>query len=112
MTLKLAIATIAGAAIFPFLIRMVWGRLVDKFGAIGGWMAAGILVGTTWCLNHGINMIHQTGRAWIDMAWAAAVGLITATYMHGGSIKKSSETIVGAVIGGIIGGFLLSCFLA
>lgn len=111
MTMKYAISTIIGAFIFPFLIRMIWGRLVDEFGAIGGWIAAGFLVGTTWTLNHGLNMIHQSGGAWIDMAYAASIGIIVCTKIQGGSIRKSLPTFTGVLVGGVLGGFILSTFL-
>lgn len=108
MTMSLAISTFAGAFIFPFLIRLLWGKFVDDWGAIGGWMAAGFIVGTTWCLNHGVGMIHQTGAAWIDMAFAAAAGLFVASCMGGDCLKKGSVDATFAIVGGILGGFILS----
>lgn len=42
MTVKLAIATFAGGFIFPFLIRLLWGKMCENWGNIGGWMAAGL----------------------------------------------------------------------
>ncbi|TDT50347.1 Lin0368 family putative glycerol transporter subunit [Fonticella tunisiensis] len=111
MTLKLAIATFVGAFIFPFLIRLLWGKMVENWGAIGGWMAAGFIVGTTWLLNHGIGMINQSGKAWIDMAWAAGTGLIAASVYSGDKFKKAIPTIACAVVGGVFAGFMLSLFL-
>jgi len=111
MTLKLAIATFVGGFIFPFLIRMIWGKLVENFGAIGGWLAASFIVGTTWALNHGVGMIHQSGEAWIDMAWAAGVGVLAASVYSGDKLKKAVPMLVCALIGGTIGGFVLSMFL-
>lgn len=111
MTLQLAIATFAGGFIFPFIISMCWGVMVQRWGAIGGWMAAGFIVGTTWCLNHGVGLIHQSGHAWIDMAWAAGTGLLAGGIYSGGSFGKALPTIVCSIIGGSLGGFILSCFL-
>lgn len=110
MTVKLAIATMAGGFLFPFLIRMVWGKMVEEWGPIGGWTAAGFLVGTAWAINHGVGMIHQTG-AWIDQAWAAGIGLIVATCILGLKFKKAVPNIIGSILGGILGGFILSLFL-
>lgn len=45
MTIEQAIAIVVGAFIFPFVIRMIWGKLVDNFGPIGGWIAAAMIVG-------------------------------------------------------------------
>ncbi|WFD09998.1 Lin0368 family putative glycerol transporter subunit [Tepidibacter hydrothermalis] len=113
MTLKLAIGTFAGAFIFPFMIRLVWGKLVEDFGPAGGWMAAAFIVGLCWTLNHGVGAIHQMeGGAWIDMAWAAGIGLWAATVVvDKADVGKSIPTIVFSLIGGTLGGFLLSTFL-
>lgn len=103
------ITTILGAFLFPLIIRLLWGRLVNRFGAIGGFLSAIIIVGTIWIINHGMNnhLIQQSGTGWIDMAWAAAVGIFIASVIAGGKIKKSLLNICAAIIGGIIGGFIL-----
>ena len=54
MELGNIITTIVGGFMFPFLISMMWGKLVEAFGPIGGWMAAAFIVGTMWA---------QIGRA-------------------------------------------------
>ncbi|MBB6218858.1 hypothetical protein HNQ80_005033 [Anaerosolibacter carboniphilus] len=107
----LMISTFAGAFIFPFLISMCWGKLVDNFKAAGGWMAAAFIVGTTWSLNHGVGMIYQSGGAWIDMAWAAGFGLLAGAIYSGDSLGKAMPTIICAIVGGTLGGFILSTFL-
>ncbi|AQR94116.1 Lin0368 family putative glycerol transporter subunit [Clostridium saccharoperbutylacetonicum] len=103
------ITTIIGAFIFPIFIRLFWGRLVNKFGAIGGFLSAIIIVGTIWVMNHGIekHLIQQSGSTWIDMAWAAAIGVFTASVVAGGKIKKSLPNIGSAIVGGICGGIVL-----
>ena len=103
------ITTILGAFLFPIFLRLFWGRLVNKFGAIGGFLAAIIIVGTIWVINHGIDnhLIQQSGSTWIDMAWAAAIGVFTASVVSGGKIRKSFANINAAVIGGILGGIAL-----
>ncbi len=110
MSGQLAIATFAGAFIFPFLITTCWGVLLTRFGPIGGWLAAGFVVGTTWALNHGVGMIFQTG-AWVDMAWAAGWGILANSIYSGGNLGKALPTIFCSIIGGTLGGFILSCFL-
>lgn len=109
MTLMNMIATIAGGFLFPFMIAMLWGKLVEAFGPIGGWMAAAFVVGTIWSINHGLGMIYQSGSAWVDMAWAAGTGLFFADVIGG---KKINFTNIGAgIVAGAIGGFILSTFL-
>jgi len=111
MKIELAVATIVGAAIFPFLIRILWGKLCETFGPIGGWMAAGFIVGTTWTLNHAMGLITQSGDAWIDMGLAAGVGLLVASTLAGGKITKAVPNIVAAIVAGVLGGLILSFFL-
>ena len=111
MKIELAVATIVGAAIFPFLIRILWGKLCETFGPIGGWMAAGFIVGTTWTLNHLMGLITQSGDAWIDMGLAAGVGLLVASTLAGGKITKAVPNIVAALVAGVLGGLLLSFIL-
>ena len=113
MNIGIAAATIVGGCVFPFTSRMMWGKMVENWGAIGGWMAAAFIVGTVWTMNHGIpnSMIHQSGGAWIDMAWSAGVGVFVASVLTGGKISKSLTNIFAAVVGGVLGGFILSLFL-
>lgn len=113
MTVGLGIATIAGGFMFPFVVRMIWGKMVESWGPAGGWMAATFIVGTIWCINHGIStpMITQSGTAWVDMGLAAGVGVWVASVLTGGSAKKSIRNILAAVSGGVAGAFLLSLFL-
>ncbi|WP_432662755.1 hypothetical protein R9X47_19575 [Wukongibacter baidiensis] len=109
MTTANMITTFAGAFIFPFLIRLCWGKMCESWGAIGGWMAAGFIVGTTWTLNHGVGFMVQSGPAWIDMAWAAAAGLFVASVASGDDAGKGFTNAFFAIIGGVLGGFILSC---
>ncbi len=113
MTMKLAIGTFAGAFIFPFMIRLMWGKLVETFGPIGGWLAGAFIVGLCWTLNHGVGAIHQMeGGAWIDMAWAAGAGLwVASIVVDKADVGRSMPSLISALLGGTLGGFLLSTFL-
>ena len=113
MSINYAIATLMGGFIFPFVIRMTWGRMVDNWGPIGGWMAAAFVVGTVWCINHGIAspMITQSGSVWVDQGLAAGVGVWVASALTGGNKRKSIKNILAAVVSGVVGGFILSLFL-
>lgn len=78
----------------------------------GSSMAAAFIVGTTWSLNHGTGMIVQSeGGAWIDMAFAAASGLLVASVVRGGSASKAMPNLLAALVGGILGGLALSFYL-
>ena len=109
MTFANIVTTVAGGFIFPFLIRLCWGKMVDDWGNIGGWMAASFIVGLAWTINHGVGLIVQTGGAWVDMAFAAAIGLFVASAMAGDNVPKGITNAAFAAIGGLVGGFILSC---
>ncbi len=117
MAVGQAITTLVGAALFPFVIRLAWGKLVDEFGTFGGFMAALFIVGVMWALNHGFGnpngggLIFQTG-AWVDMGTAAGVGLLVASSMQGAKVDNHTvNNIVAAIVGGIIGGLFLALAL-
>lgn len=112
MTWQLAVGTFVGAFLFPFLIRMLWDLFVEKHDVIGGALAATFIVGLMWAVNHGLDtpFIHQTG-AWIDMGFAAGVGVWTATVVKGAKPGKSLPVVLSAIVGGILGGWVISLFL-
>jgi len=108
MTIQLAIATVAGGFIFPFMIRLLWGKMCEQWGVAGGYMAAGFIVGTAWTLNHGVGLMFQSGGAWVDMAFAAGAGLFVASALSGDSVSKGLVNLFYAIIGGTLGGLILS----
>ena len=109
MSFQEALLTIIGSFVFAFLVLTAWGRLVNSLGPIGGYIAALMIPGTMWILNHGIknHLIHQTGRVWIDMAWAIGIGVCVSSKIKGKEIFKAKNTIIAAVVGGILGGVIL-----
>ena len=111
MTIQQAIATVVGAFIFPFVIRLMWGKMVENWGPIGGWVAAAMIVGTIWTLNHGVGLMTQSGDAWVDMGLAAGVGVFVASVARGGKANKATTNILAAIVGGLIGGLILSFIL-
>jgi len=97
--------TIFGSAFVAFFIAICWGKLVELYGALGGLIGGGIIVGTFWVFNHKLpgigiapdgcphedggiyqyGMIEQAfhGNApWIDMGLAVFTGLFTASLLE------------------------------
>ena len=114
MAVQQIITTVVGAALFPFIIRLLWGHFVEEFGAFGGFMSALWIVGVMWALNHGFTnlygggLIYQTG-GWVDMGTAAGVGLLVASVMQGAKVDNHTTTnVLAAIVGGIIGGLILA----
>lgn len=114
MTITQAITTLVGAALFPFIIRLLWGHFEEQFGVFGGFMSALFIVGVMWALNHGFTNLHggglifQTG-GWVDMGTAAGVGLLVASIMQGSKFDNHTATnVLAAIVGGLIGGLILA----
>lgn len=105
------VTTIFGAMLFPFLILMVWGKGVEEKGLFGGLLIGGFIVGTSWLANHGGAplIVQGQGAPWIDMAWAASIGIMTHGIVSEHNFKNSVPTLIFAIIGGVIGGFVLAC---
>lgn len=101
--------TVFGSMLFPFLILMVWGKGAEERGIFGGLVMGGFIVGTSWLANHGgaALIVQGQGAPWVDMAWAASIGIMTHGIITGGDFKKSVPTLIFAIIGGIIGGYIL-----
>lgn len=109
MALQEALLTIIGSFVFTFLVLTLWGRLVNSVGLVGGYIAALMIPGTMWILNHGIknHFIYQTGSVWIDMAWAVGIGVCVSSKIKGKKIFKAKNTIIAAIAGGLLGAVIL-----
>jgi len=128
--------TIFGAAFVAFFIAIVWGKLVELYGALGGLIGGGAIVGTFWVLNHklpgfGIGhdgfgyqyglIVQGDGAPWIDMGLAVCVGLFTASFLEALRKKKLDPSQPGApallaevfpralsvILGGMVGGAIV-----
>lgn len=110
MTYIEMISTILGGFLLPFTIILVWGRLVTKWRVAGGFLAAFVIIGPIWLLNHGMSqhLIVQTGTTFIDMGLATAVGIFVHGICTGGKIKQSLINVCAALMGGSIAGVILS----
>lgn len=95
--------------IFTFLIEILWKRLVSKYKAFGGILAASLIPGTMWIIAHGVNnsFIVQKSFLWIDMAWAPAVGGIVYSFLINKKLKGIFSNIVAALLGGAIAGVIM-----
>ncbi|MGM0501613.1 MAG: Lin0368 family putative glycerol transporter subunit [Bacillota bacterium] len=103
------VTTMFGGMLFPFLILMIWGQGAEEGGMFGGIAAGGLVVGTSWLANHGAGLVVQgQGAPWVDMAWAAGIGIMAFGIVEGNDLGKSIPSLTFAIIGGIIGGYVLS----
>ena len=110
MNLSNGLTTLLGSFLLPFMILLMWDRLVQEYKVLGGLMSAGFIVGTAWVLNHGLGFIYQSGGAWVDMALAAGVGGLTYSLLQGKSFKHAVPNLLAALTGALVSGFILALF--
>lgn len=130
------LTSIFGSFAVAFTVLMCWSRLVKDFGPLGGFMAAALIIGTFWVVNHklpgfgfstglltdadGLPMqfclIHQGNRGnapWVDMGWAIAAGFVVADILCAGKgkrvalLKEALPRWAVIIAGGIVGGVLV-----
>lgn len=100
--------SLAGYTIAGLLVMSVWDGL-GAYGIFGGYLAAIIIIGPLWFMNHYVNLTgNEDANGFVDMGLAIGVaGLMRDTLMKGtdalvGSIPTISLVILGAVLGGIV----------
>jgi len=127
------VTTVFGAFSVTFVVIICWSRLVEDFGPIGGMMAAGIIVGTFWVMNHKLpgfglhpegiphpdggtkqfGLIYQGFRGaapWVDMGTAIGAGMWVCGLCEiskGGKVSMAAESVprvAAALLGGALGG--------
>jgi hypothetical protein len=129
------ITTIFGGFCVAFAVVICWPKLVHDFGPAGGIMAAAIIIGTFWVMNHKLPGfgIHPEGIAdaegkplqfgliyqgfegaapWIDMGLAVGVGLWICGFIETkrnrlGAAIESCPRLFAVLLGGVIGGAIV-----
>jgi hypothetical protein len=103
------ITTLAGGFVFAFVLNILWGKLVENVGILGGFIAAAFIVGGSWIMNHGAGFIVQGNAApWVDQAWSVGIGGLAFGIVSKANIRKSIPTIIASLIGGTLAGFILA----
>lgn len=130
------ITSIFGAFAVTFTVLLCWPKLVKDFGPIGGFIAAALIIGTFWVINHKLpgygfstgflldpenlpmqfSLIHQGARGsapWVDMGFSIATGFVFADLLcapkatRWGLVKEAFPRWIIIVLGGIAGGVLV-----
>lgn len=130
------LTSIFGAFAVAFTVLLCWPKLVKDFGAEGGFIAAALIIGTFWIVNHKLpgygfstgllmdaenlpmqfSLIHQGARGsapWIDMGWAIAMAFVVLDLLsapkgnRSGLFKEMMPRWVVIILGGIAGGVLV-----
>lgn len=130
------LTSIFGSFAVTFTVILSWPKLVKDFGAIGGFIAAALIIGTFWLVNHKLpgfgfstglavdanglpmqfSLIHQGARGsapWVDMGWAIAIGFVVADVLcapkekRTGLLKEAFPRWAVIIAGGVVGGILV-----
>ncbi|MEG1585900.1 MAG: hypothetical protein RR346_03405 [Bacteroidales bacterium] len=130
------ITSIFGSFAVAFTVLLCWPKLVADFGAKGGFIAAALIIGTFWIVNHKLpgfgfstglhtdpqglpmqfSLIHQGNRGsapWVDMGWAIAIAFVVSDLLSAPSgkryilIKEAFPRWIVIILGGIVGGALV-----
>ena len=87
----------------------VWGAFADKYGIAGGWMAAVIIIGPMWFMNHFIGLIpNESDGAFVDMGLGVGIACFMRDVFNNGigsgidSIPTLLYVALGAIIGGLV----------
>ncbi|WP_409300301.1 Lin0368 family putative glycerol transporter subunit [Peribacillus sp. SCS-155] len=102
-----------GFCIAGMLVMSVWGAFATSYGIAGGYVAAIIIIGPMWYLNHYVGLIpNEDDAAFVDMALGIAIcGTMRDVFMNGGGALQSSLptlslVAIGAVAAGIVGAMI------
>lgn len=95
-----------GFLIAAVMVTTLWGEFVEFYGIVGGWIAAFIIIGPMWLMNHYLELIpNDKDAAFVDMGLGIAVcGVVKGTLIYGMSgLLLSLPTLAYVVIGAVVG---------
>lgn len=68
--MKQYLSTFAGSAICGGFAFGIWPELWKTYGLMGGWLAATLIIGIMWYMNHYHGAIlNPPGKIWLDQGW-------------------------------------------
>ena len=68
--MKKYLSTFAGSAICGGFAFGIWPELWKTYGLMGGWLAATLIIGIMWYMNHYHGAIlNPPGKIWLDQGW-------------------------------------------
>ena len=97
-----------GYMIAGSLVMAVWGEL-DSVGIFGGYLAALIIIGPMWFMNHYVNLVgNPDDAAFVDMGLAIGVaGIFRDVFLNDvsaltGALPTIGMVALGAICGGLV----------
>ncbi|MBM5707898.1 Lin0368 family putative glycerol transporter subunit [Listeria innocua] len=98
-----------GFCIAGMIVMSVWTPLAENYGIFGGYLAAFIIIGPMWFMNHHVGLIeNDEDAAFVDMAVGIGIcGIMRDVFMRGGGELVSSLPTIGLVaIGAVLAGIV------
>ena len=110
--MKKYLSTFCGAAICGGFAFGIWPELWKTYGIMGGWLAATLIIGIMWYMNHYNGVIsNPEGKIWLDQGWCiGAAGIAWGIVRFRGDISAfmlAVPTLVCCLIGGALAGFVV-----
>lgn len=98
-----------GYMIAGMFVMAVWGELSGAGGIFGGYLAATIIIGPMWFMNHYVNLVgNADDAAFVDMGLAIGfAGIFRDVFMNDfsaltGALPTIFIVALGAVCGGLV----------
>lgn len=102
--------SIIGYFFAGMIVMTIWGGVITSdFGYVGGILAAMLIIGPMWFMNHAMNLTaHNPNSGFVDIGLGIAVtGIARDTIKLGtGELTAALPTIAVVVVGAIFGGIV------
>lgn len=110
--MKKYLSTFAGSAICGGFAFGIWPELWKTYGLMGGWLAATLIIGIMWYMNHYHGAIlNPPGKIWLDQGWCiGSAGIAWGIVRFQGDITNffyAVPTLICCLIGGALAGILV-----
>ena len=107
--MKNYLSTFCGSAICGGFAFGIWPELWKSYGIMGGWIAATLIIGIMWYMNHYNGVIsNPEGKIWLDQGWCiGAAGIAWGIVRFQGDLSAillALPTLVCCLIGGSLAG--------
>lgn len=110
--MKQYLSTFAGSAICGGFAFGIWPELWKTYGLMGGWLAATLIIGIMWYMNHYNGAIlNPPGKIWLDQGWCiGSAGITWGIVRFQGDITNffyAVPTLICCLIGGALAGIVV-----
>ena len=110
--MKHYLSTFAGSAICGGFAFGIWPELWKTYGLMGGWLAATLIIGIMWYMNHYNGAIlNPEGKIWLDQGWCiGSAGITWGIVRFQGNITQfflAAPTLLCCLIGGALAGLTI-----